>query len=648
MSKPLIERERLFADQEKNCVKLSPDGQTVSFLAPVNGILNLWVAPLSEVNAAKPLTQSKEPIHDYAWSAQGDWLLYLHDQQGDENWELKGIQLSNQQHKNYTPKGAQARIIQISQQHPHQIAIVLNQRHPALHDLYTLDLITGDLKCQYENNQYWEFLVDHDFKLRVGIKIDTVGGCYDDLSNPTQPKTLVRLSQLDMLALYYYPAIKMGFATDNQTLYVSDSLKTNTAALCAINTQDGSKRTLGRDPKADLYEVLFDPKTKQPQAFAVLYDRKQWTVLDQSLAGDFETLQALNAGDLNIVGQSSDNLQWIVSYTHDNGPTHFYHYNRKVKVAKRLFDSSSQLKDLPLTRMHPKIVTTHDNLQCMNYLSIPKEQDTKGNGIPKEPLPMILLVHGGPHYRDFWGFNPWHQWLADRGYAVLSVNYRSSTGFGKNHMRAGNGEWAGKIQQDLIDAKNWAVKNHIAIEDKVAVMGRSFGGYVTLAAMSMTPDEFCCGIDLMGFANLETQLAHFPPYWKAVKKAFVEMLGCDPDTQEGIAFLKERSPIHYADRIKHPLLIEHGGNDPRVLQCESDQMVAAMQKNKLPVTYVLFPDEGHQINHLGNREAFHALAEAFLAKNLGGQCLPPANNIQTSMEVMVDDFNLCAKAGKAS
>lgn len=640
MKPALIDREHFFADPDKNMVKLSPDGKTISYLAPVNGILNLWVAPLSNPTQGQSLTQSQDPIHDYHWSAKGDWLLYLQDNQGDENWQLKGVELATLRNQTFTPRGVQARITQITQKYPHEIAILLNERNPACHDLFRLNILTNEKRCVYENNRYWECLVDHDLMLRAGIKIDTVGGCYDDLSDPNHPTELIRLSQLDMLGLYYYANLKMGFSKDNRTLYVSDSLNTNTAALCAIDTKTGKHTTLGCDPKADLHQVLFNPQTGKPLAFAVLYDRKQWRVLDESVKLDFERLLKADEGDLNILSQSQDNQQWIVSYTHDNGPEQFYHYNREEGAVKKLFSGCDALSEIPLTRMYPKVIETQDHLHCVNYLSIPMDQDVSQNGIPTEPLPMIILVHGGPHFRDFWGFNPWHQWLTSRGYAVMSVNYRSSTGFGKKHMRAGNGEWAGKIQQDLIDAKAWAVKHHITTPDKVAVMGRSFGGYVTLAAMTMTPDAFCCGIDLMGFANLETQLANFPPYWKAVRKAFVEMLGCDPDTPEGIAFLKERSPIYYADRIKHPLLIQHGGNDPRVKQSESDQMVAAMQKNDIPVTYVLFPDEGHQLTHLGNREAFHALAEAFLAKNLGGQCSPCAEGIKTSMQVMVDDFGL--------
>lgn len=642
MAATLVPREVLFADPDNSLVKLSPDGQYVSFLAPFQGGLNLWVAPLADTTQARPLTQHQQPIHDYEWSADSAQLLYLQDNGGDENWQLKGVHIVTQAHKDYTPQGLQARLLQLSHDAPNHVVLSLNQRDPQFHDAYRCDLSTGELTCLYENNAYWDFIVDHHLQVRAGIKIDAVGGAYVDLQDPDET-TWVRLSQLDLLALYYYPRLKMGFSSDNTTLYVAQSLKSNTAGLCALNTQTGELQMLGIDPKADLYEVLFDPITKTPLALAVMTDRKQWIVLDDNVAHDFAFLNTFDTGDLAIVGQSRDNQSWIVAYSHDNGPIQYYHFDRAQQQASPLFSSGESLKDYALTPMYAKQIPVQDNLRCMSYLSIPLEQDVHGNGIPKEPLPLILLVHGGPHYRDFWGFNPWHQWLANRGYAVLSVNYRSSTGFGKAHMQAGNGEWGGKIQQDILDAKAWAIEHRITTQDKVAIMGRSYGGYVTLAGLTMTPEAYCCGIDMVGFANLETLLAHVPPYWKVVRKAFIEMLGCDPDTPEGKTFLAERSPIHYADRIQRPLLIAHGGNDPRVLHSESDHMAQAMQRNAIPVTYVVFPDEGHQLSQPANREVFHGLAEAFLAKHLGGRCEPLERDHASSMQIIVDDFQLMAK-----
>lgn len=635
MQEGLIPREILFADPQKSLVKLSPDGKQVSFLAPYEKGLTLWIAPILQSAKAKPISPMPLFIHDYVWSSDSRRLLFLQDKSGDENWQLKGIDVKTGQICEYTPEGCQARLLQIGRDNPDEIIIALNQRDSALHDVYRCHLETKILTCLYENHQFWEFVVDNALNVRAGIAIHEMGGAYVDLKTN---EILAPLSQLDVLALYYYPHLKMGFSGDNHTLYVAQSLESNTAGLHALEVSTGSSELLGLDPNADCHEVLFDPIHKTPIAFAVISDRKNWTVLNKLFKADFELLQA-KPGDISILSQSHDNQCWLVSYTQDAGPIEYYYYNRKKVEMIPLFSSDERLKNYTFTPMYPKHIPVQDGLRCMSYLSLPLTHDTKGTGIPDTPLPLVICVHGGPHFRDFWGFNALHQWLADRGYAVLSVNYRSSTGFGKKHMRAGNGEWGGKIQQDLLEAKAWAIQQKITTPDRVAIMGRSYGGYVTLAALSMTPDEFCCGIDFMGFANLETLLAHFPPYWKAVRKAFIEMLGCDPDTLEGKAFLKERSPIHYADRIQKPLLIAHGGNDPRVLRSESDAMVHAMQKNHIPVTYVVFPDEGHQLSHAHNREAFHALVEGFLARHLGGKCEKMAH-FPPDMQMVVDNFNL--------
>ncbi|HRE32770.1 MAG TPA: prolyl oligopeptidase family serine peptidase, partial [Candidatus Berkiella sp.] len=270
---------------------------------------------------------------------------------------------------------------------------------------------------------------------------------------------------------------------------------------------------------------------------------------------------------------------------------------------------------------------------CVSYLSLPTDK--------QQPVPLVLMVHGGPNFRDFWGFNPIHQWLTNRGYAVLSVNYRASTGFGKAHAMAGNGEWGGKIQEDLLDAVAWAIEQGITQKEQVAIMGRSFGGYATLMALTQTPEVFCCGVDIVGPADLETMAANFPAYWKTMQGVINGMmLGCDPDTPEGKAFLAKRSPIHSVNKITKPLLIGHGANDVRVKQSESDHMVAAMQANGIPVTYAYFPDEGHQFMHPGNRMAFYALAEAFLANIFHGAVEPQDKKLHTSMVVKVDDFKL--------
>jgi dipeptidyl aminopeptidase/acylaminoacyl peptidase len=305
----------------------------------------------------------------------------------------------------------------------------------------------------------------------------------------------------------------------------------------------------------------------------------------------------------------------------DNGPRRFYVYDRGTKKARFLFTDRKELEGQPLQKMHARIINSRDGLNLISYLTLPPGRDPSGTGKPSQPVPLVLEVHGGPWARDQWGYNSMHQFLANRGYAVLSVNYRGSTGFGKKFINAANHEWAGKMQDDLIDAVDWAIKEKIADPQKVSIFGGSYGGYATLVGMTFTPERFACGVDLVGPSNLETLLNSIPPYWVPILSVFKTRVG-DPSTDAGKKLLVERSPLTRADQIKRPLLIGQGANDPRVKQAESDQIVQAMQSKNIPVTYLLFSDEGHGFVRPANNLAFNAVMEAFLAKNLGGRYEP--------------------------
>lgn len=637
---PIIPRHIIWADPERFLVKLSPDANYISYLAPFEDNLNLWVAPLHDSRLATPVTLSKYPLKEYWWSTDSSYLLYIHDRDGDENWQLHGFSLLTGKTMTYTKPGTQTRVLGFSLSKPDKILIGLNERDRRFHDPYLLDIRTGQLECLYENQEYWDFFADDELNLRLGIKVDEMGGEYIDISSSAK-KCLCRVALHDLFGLYYYPRLRLGLAA-NHKLYLTQSVTSNTSMLICVDMLDKSVETLGTNVKADICDVLLHPQSNVPLAFAVNYERKKWQSLDEATSLDFAYLQSVDDGDIDILSQSADNEHWLVSFYRDNGPTVYYHYQRKLHQATHLFDSHSHFKDYLFTKMHPRVITMRDGLECVCYLSLPRQSDVDEKGIPPHPLPLVLTVHGGPNYRDIWCFNPTHQWLANRGYAVLSVNYRASTGFGKAHLAAGHGEWAGKIQLDLLDAVAWAISQGITTPDKVAIMGRSFGGYATLVGLSMTPDVFCCGVDIVGPSNLETMAKHFPPYWRAMQGAIREMLGCDPDTPEGKVYLRERSPLFYAKQIKKPLLIGHGANDVRVMQAESDQMVASLKANNIPVTYAIFPDEGHQFLHPGNRMAFYALAEAFLAKILKGQAEVYDERIHTSMILKEDDFKLHA------
>jgi dipeptidyl aminopeptidase/acylaminoacyl peptidase len=308
-----------------------------------------------------------------------------------------------------------------------------------------------------------------------------------------------------------------------------------------------------------------------------------------------------------------------------------YLYDRASGKITKLFDHRPELAGAPLRPMKPVEIPTHDGLTLVGYLTLPPGAATaKGDGLhPTAPVPLVLDVHGGPWARDSYGFNPEHQWLANRGYAVLSVNYRGSTGFGKTFINAGDHEWAGKMHLDLMEAVDWAIREKIAMPDKVAIYGGSYGGYAALVGLTFTPDRFACGVDIVGPSNLQTLIAAIPPYWTAFLEDMTRRIG-DPRTDEGRKLLESRSPLTFAERISRPLLIAQGANDPRVKQAESDQIVAAMKNKQLPVTYVLYPDEGHGFARPQNRLAFYAIGEGFLARCLGGRYEAVGNDFDGS------------------
>ncbi len=417
-----------------------------------------------------------------------------------------------------------------------------------------------------------------------------------------------------------------GREEKGKILYLLDSRGRDTAALFALDMETGTQRLIAEDPRADAGEVMVHPTEKNVQAVAFTYERREWRLIDGSVAPDLAYLRTVADGEITVVSRTLDDRYWIVVYIMDNGPLRYYRYDRQEHAAQFLFTNRRELETVPLARMHPVTLRARDGLSLVSYYTLPLGSDPEGRGRPQRPLPMVLFVHGGPWGRDEWGYNPFHQWLANRGYAVLSVNFRGSTGFGKALINAGNCEWSRKMHDDLIDAVDWAIREGIADPQRVAIMGGSYGGYATLVGMTFTPDTFACGVDIVGPSNLVTLLESIPPYWKPQVELFATRVG-DPRTEQGRAFLTQCSPLTYAHRIQRPLLIGQGTNDPRVKEAESGQIVAAMREKGIPVTYVLYPDEGHGFARPKNWLSFNAIAEIFLAQSLGGRYEPIGNDL---------------------
>ena len=618
---PLIARAKLFGNPTKANGKISPDGQWLSWTAPRDGVLNVWVAPAGNPAAAKPLTAEKaRPIRQYYWSPDSKQILYVNDKGGDENFLLYGVDVATGQERALTPfEKTRVEIINISPLVKDRILIGVNNRDARWHDAYSLDLASGKLTLVKQNDgEYAAFVADEQLALRLAVKQLPSGGAayYRIKDGQVEAQPFATNGLEDSLTTN-----PLGFTQDGKTLYWLDSRGRDTAALTAEDVATGKTTVIGQDARADVGDTLVDPRTGKVQAYSVDYLTEEWKAVDPAVAPDLAFLKQRLKGKNEVTSRTRDDAKWIVVNDPVTAPAATWLYDRKAKTLTKLFVGRPELEGAPLVAMYPREIKARDGLTLVSYLSLPPGSDPDGDGRPDKAVPMVLFVHGGPWARDDYGYFSYHQWLANRGYAVLSVNYRGSTGFGKTFISAGDLQWGRKMHDDLIDAVDWAVKGGVTAKDTVAIMGGSYGGYATLAGMTFTPDTFACGVDIVGPSNLFTLLQTIPPYWEAGKQQFYKRMG-DPTTDDGRALLKERSPLTYVDKIKRPLLIGQGANDPRVNVRESDQIVAAMQAKNIPVTYVVFPDEGHGFARPANNIAFNAVAENFLAQCLKGRAEP--------------------------
>lgn len=645
----IIPRTVLFGNPERGAPQLSHDGKQLAFLAPVDGVMNVWVGPADDIAKAKPITADKKRgIRQYSWAYTNNHVLYVQDDGGDENWRIYSVEVATAQAKDLTPFDSipgpdgkpimlpgdkplrpAAQIMQVSESFPDEIMVGLNNRNPQFHDVYRCNIKTGALTKVFENNEWATIAVDDNYALRLASRYAPDGGMeYVKFVDGQKTEPFEKVGMEDTLTTGF-----AGFDKAGTTLYYNDSRGRDTGAFFARDMATGKSTLLAEDGRCDAGGVLADPMTGKVQAVSFNYLRNEWTILDKELEADFAYLKTVRQGEMVVGSRTSDDKRWIVGYTMDNGPVYVYLYERngdgKPGAAKFLYTNRPQLEKQPLAKMHPLEIKSRDGLTLVSYLTLPISSDKDGDARPDKPLPMVLFVHGGPWARDAWGYNPYAQWLSNRGYAVLQVNFRGSTGFGKKFINAGNMEWAGKMHDDLLDAVKWSVDQKIAEKSKVAVMGGSYGGYATLVGLTFTPDEFACGVDIVGPSNIVTLLNTIPPYWAPAVELFKKRVG-DHTSEDGRKFLEARSPLTRVDQIKKPLLIGQGANDPRVKQSEADQIVSAMEQRQIPVTYVLFPDEGHGFARPENNTAFNAIAEGFLSKHLGGRFEPSGDCIEKS------------------
>jgi dipeptidyl aminopeptidase/acylaminoacyl peptidase len=646
----LIARTALFGNPVRAQARLSPDGRYMSFLAPKDGVLNVWLAPFGQLDAAKPITADKKRgIRQHYWADDGRHVLFLQDEGGDENWRVYSVDVTTRKQVDLTPLAkVRAEIVGISHERPDVALIALNDRTPEYHDLYEINIATGERKLVERNDQEFAgYLEDLQLHPRLAVKTLEDGGGEIYRNTGKGWESLLKYGRDDSLTTR--PLVVEEGGT---TALLLSSIGRDKAALVRVDLTSGKQTVVGASDQADVSDIWLDPKTRKPQAFGVEYLTARIEPLIPAVAHDIDQLRASLGPQFDVVSRTLDDTKWVVAVDDPAHGVTSYLYERGTGKTTKLFDHRPELVGAPLRPMIPVELHARDGLPLVAYLTLPPgsaaptrpaASGSAGTAAapgspassgspgdrPANPVPLVLDVHGGPWARDSYGFNSEHQWLANRGYAVLSVNYRGSTGFGKKFINAGDHEWARNMHNDLLDAVDWAIKEKIAQPDKVAIYGGSYGGYATLVGLTFTPDRFACGVDIVGPSNLFTLLSSIPPYWKSFFEDMVRRIG-DPRTAEGRELLKQRSPLTFADKISKPLLIAQGANDPRVKQAEADQIVEAMKSRKLPVTYVLYPDEGHGFARPQNRISFYAVTEGFLSKCLGGRVEPIGNDFAGS------------------
>jgi dipeptidyl aminopeptidase/acylaminoacyl peptidase len=594
--------------------------------------MQIWIAPRDDISAARQLTKAKGRVVLYhKWSADARTLIYEHAELGTETTHVSAHDVQTDATRDLTPiAGVQATLIAMSAARPDEILIGLNARDPKWHDIYRASLSSGAVALVEENKGFAKFLADNDLKLRLALAPTRSGGL--DLYTRAA-KGWLKIDTVppeDALSFKF-----LGFDKSNENYFLIDSRGRNRTALVRMPASGGTGETLGSDAESDIAEVQFNPYESASEAFEINIDRPAWRVIDNGVAEDiaFLTEAAGPDGAFVVLNRTADDKTWML---HIDKPTQagvYYLFDRAQKKLTPL-PTRPALKDAPLRPMYSARLKARDGLALLAYYTLPAGQDPGTPGKPAKRAPMVVTVHGGPWARDEYGFNGWHQWLANRGYAVLSVNFRGSTGFGKAFLNAANGEWGGAMQNDIADAVAWAVSQGIAEPEKVAILGSGYGGFAALAGLAFTPKTYACGGAYGTPTNLVNLLEKMPPYWTAMRDIFLKRVG-DPAKPDGRARLMATSPATRAAEIERPLLIAQGANDPVTSEADTRELVRTLKENGVPVTFVRYPDESGGLSRQANALSFHAVSEAFLGKCLGGRVEPFGSDLtNSSLEIV--------------
>ncbi len=608
----LIPRAVLFGNPERMRPQLSPAGDRIAYIAPVDSVLNLWVMNVDGSEPRQLTFDTNRGVTNYFWAENNAHILYMQDLAGEENTHVYRLDVAAGDVIDMTPfEEVKAYVSATDEDQPNTVLVEMNKINPMFFDVYSCDLETGELTLLQENPGTTEdgdmvlgYMTDEDLNIRGMGTIDPEDGTIVFFLKDAGTEDWVEFisfSALDSVS-------PERFSNDGRGLYYQSNLESNTTKLLYQDLDTGEITEIAHDSLADLGGVSFDPFTGEPRSVSIHYLRRNVEVLDASIQDDFNFLGSYNPGDFAMVSRDNADSTWIVAYFTPQNPASYYVYDRTSKEMTFLFSAIPALEDYQIADIKPLLIPARDGWELPSYLTIPVNA-------ADEPLPMVLYVHGGPWARDYYGYDPFSQLLANRGFAVLQVNFRASSGFGKEHLNAGNKEWGGLMQDDLTDAVRWAIDEGIADSARVVIMGGSYGGYATLAGVTFTPDLYCAGVDFFGPSNLVTFRETVPPYWRPHDAIMDIRIG---DLEEDAEMLQDRSPLNHVENITVPMMVVQGVNDPRVVQAESDQMVEALRNNGNEVYYIVYGNEGHGFAIEANRLEFAGRIEEFLYNHVRG------------------------------
>ncbi len=618
---PLLDRELFFDDPEMDSATISPDGEKIAFRQKFQGVMNIWVKDQGEsFEEARPLTDDEHPIRMFFWSRDSENILYVQDMHGDENFNLYAVDPEGEAAEDADVpesraltdyEGVQTRVIARPQEKPEHVVVAVNNRDPALHDVYKIHVQSGERELIFKN--------DHNI---TGWTVDEYGRVrFASRETPDGGTEILKLEQGELEQVYRVDfgesARIVHLPRDNDRVYLATNKgeDVDLSRLVLLDPKTSQEELVEKDPEGevDFGGAIFSRVTDELIATYYAGDKERVYFHDDEFQKDYENIRTmLPEGEINFRSRTQDEDMWVISVSRDIDPGSVYLYDRDSGEADLLYRSRPDLPIQYLARMEPIRYEARDGQEIPAYLTLPR-------GVEPEDLALVVMPHGGPWVRDYWGYDPQAQFLANRGYAVLQPNYRGSSGFGKDFLNAGNKEWGtGYMQHDITDGVKHLIEEGVVDPDQVGIYGASYGGYAALAGLAFTPELYSAGVSLVGPSNIITLIESVPEYWKPVLKSFKLRVG-DPDDPEDRQRLKEQSPLFSAENIQTPLLVAQGANDPRVPKRESDQIVAALRDQGQVVQYLVAPDEGHGFARRENRLAFFVELERFLASFLGGR-----------------------------